>query len=236
MDNHNGAIRGLAFGSISIDEKSCYVGDHKKLPAPKYQALPMLANGASYPDQADQALQAETPKDEHNFEYIAIVIDGDTEISTDVDMEHFANHRKSVTPGGFSIQKPLLGSKSPLEIGNAVVSILERYRQVPKTRRPQAWQAREKFLTLIQEHVERGEAIPMVLPAFPFKSPNKTYKVLGRLPDKAEELALLHLDELCKEIGEVYHNGAKIDIVSDGLMYNGMNIQMALFLEKLCSS
>ncbi len=61
----------------------------------------------------------------------------------------------------------------------------------------------------------------MCLPAFPFKSPNTSTKVLGRLPDKAEEFALAHLNGLCAAIGDVYPPGAKLMIISDGLVYNG---------------
>ncbi|PVH97869.1 Clavaminate synthase-like protein, partial [Periconia macrospinosa] len=64
----------------------------------------------------------------------------------------------------------------------------------------------------------------MVLPAFPFKSPNSTTKVLGNTPDKAEETALAHLNGLCSAIGEVYSPGACLVVVSDGLVYNGKDL------------
>ncbi|KAI2601828.1 Pyoverdine/dityrosine biosynthesis protein-domain-containing protein [Hypoxylon sp. NC1633] len=62
----------------------------------------------------------------------------------------------------------------------------------------------------------------MCLPAFPFKSPNTSTKVLGRLPDKAEEFALAHLNGLCAAIGDIYAPGARLMIVSDGLVYNDL--------------
>jgi pyoverdine/dityrosine biosynthesis protein Dit1 len=61
----------------------------------------------------------------------------------------------------------------------------------------------------------------MILPAFPFKSPNASSKVLGNMPDFGEELALAHLNGLCQNIGEVYDPGADVYISSDGLVYNG---------------
>jgi pyoverdine/dityrosine biosynthesis protein Dit1 len=60
-----------------------------------------------------------------------------------------------------------------------------------------------------------------VLPAFPFKSPNRVDKTLGSLPDLGEELALQHLNGLCESIKEIYEPGAKVTITSDGLVYNG---------------
>jgi pyoverdine/dityrosine biosynthesis protein Dit1 len=78
-----------------------------------------------------------------------------------------------------------------------------------------------RFLPIIYSHVKASRPICLCLPAFPFKSPNSTRKVLGRLPDKAEEVALAHLNGLCLAIGDLYPPGAKLTIISDGLVYNG---------------
>ena len=61
----------------------------------------------------------------------------------------------------------------------------------------------------------------MVLPAFPFISPNRRDKTLGSLPDLGEGLALMHLNGLCESIAEVYEQGASVVIASDGLVYKG---------------
>lgn len=47
-----------------------------------------------------------------------------------------------------------------------------------------------KFLDVIDACVNDHKPVDMCLPAFPFMSANKVYKVLGNLPDKAEDLAL----------------------------------------------
>ncbi|KAJ6097001.1 hypothetical protein N7486_007747 [Penicillium sp. IBT 16267x] len=78
------------------------------------------------------------------------------------------------------------------------------------------------FLAVITRYVVKGERIQACLPAFPFKSANKVYKVLGRLPDKAEELALERLNMLCLRIQEIYAPGAEIVIISDGITYNDL--------------
>lgn len=80
---------------------------------------------------------------------------------------------------------------------------------------------RPKFLSVIDQFVKAGTQVGMCLPAFPFKSANKVYKVFGILPDKAEELALERLNTMCTRIGDVYPPGAKLTIISDGLVYNG---------------
>ncbi|PPQ79921.1 hypothetical protein CVT24_003765 [Panaeolus cyanescens] len=79
-----------------------------------------------------------------------------------------------------------------------------------------------KFLLTIYAAIQLGQPIRMCLPAFPFKSPNTTTKVLGRLPDLAEEYALAHLNGLCAAIEDQYPPGAELTIVSDGLVYNDL--------------
>lgn len=77
------------------------------------------------------------------------------------------------------------------------------------------------FIATIRQFVEKGEVVRMCLPAFPWKSANKVEKVLGTLPDKAEEVALGRLNGICGTIGQFYLPGAEILIISDGLVYNG---------------
>lgn len=77
------------------------------------------------------------------------------------------------------------------------------------------------FLPVIDEYVATGRRVETCLPAFPFKSANKVFKVLGSLPDKAEELALNRLNTMCLRIQEIYPPGAQVTIISDGITYNG---------------
>lgn len=81
---------------------------------------------------------------------------------------------------------------------------------------------RPKFISVLNKFVRAGDRIDMCLPAFPFKSANKVYKAFGFLPDKAEEIALARLHDMCRRIGEIYGPGAKVVIISDGLVYNGL--------------
>ena len=85
------------------------------------------------------------------------------------------------------------------------------------------WDGFETFLPIVKGQVELKEPIRMLLPGFPFKSPNTKDKVLGVLPDLGEELALKHLDGLCEKIKGVYEHGAECHITSDGLVYNGIS-------------
>ncbi|KAH8728392.1 Pyoverdine/dityrosine biosynthesis protein-domain-containing protein [Phaeosphaeriaceae sp. PMI808] len=98
-----------------------------------------------------------------------------------------------------------------------ILNIIQRYGQstapsdIP-------WAGKAKFLPFVERSVKNNEAVKMVLPAFPFKSPNRVDKTLGSLPDLGEELALQHLNGLCESIKEIYDPGATVTITSDGLI------------------
>ncbi|KAG8670971.1 hypothetical protein FPOAC2_04275 [Fusarium poae] len=81
---------------------------------------------------------------------------------------------------------------------------------------------RPKFLAIISRFVSTRQKVVMCLPAFPFKSANKVEKVLGNLPDKAEEVSLSRLNTMCATIGNFYEPGAQLTIISDGLVYNDL--------------
>jgi pyoverdine/dityrosine biosynthesis protein Dit1 len=72
---------------------------------------------------------------------------------------------------------------------------------------------------VIEAFVLAGLPVRLVLPAFPGKSPNRA-KVLGTLPDMAEELALGFLDSLTSRIRKIYAPGAEIVICSDGRVFS----------------
>lgn len=75
---------------------------------------------------------------------------------------------------------------------------------------------------LIKGIMDRNESIELILPAFPFKSSNKSQKVLGSHPDEAERVSLLHLNGLCESVREETKNGCHLTIISDGIAYNGI--------------
>ncbi|OAA69645.1 Pyoverdine biosynthesis [Cordyceps fumosorosea ARSEF 2679] len=138
----------------------------------------------------------------------------------------------SASPPAAKHQIPIFSSASPmtaeldvksLETAAKVLQIVDRYRMRKAAETStKADEGALKFLALIYTHVKAGQAIPMCLPAFPFKSPNSTSKVLGKLPDRAEDLALSHLNSLCASIERVHAPGAKLTIISDGLVYNDL--------------
>lgn len=67
--------------------------------------------------------------------------------------------------------------------------------------------------------IEAQQPVIFVLPAFPGKSPNLE-KVLGPLPDYAEQLAVSFLNKLCFKIQHYYAPGAQIILCSDGRVFS----------------
>ncbi|KAI0376981.1 Pyoverdine/dityrosine biosynthesis protein-domain-containing protein [Hypomontagnella monticulosa] len=108
-----------------------------------------------------------------------------------------------------------------LETSTHILSIISRYKLANDVSLAKTNDG-VNFLAHIYSRVAANEPVLMCLPAFPFKSPNRSTKVLGRLPDKAEEFALAHLNGLCAAIGDIYAPGARLMVVSDGLVYNDL--------------
>ncbi|MCJ1483472.1 hypothetical protein MMC06_003639 [Schaereria dolodes] len=115
--------------------------------------------------------------------------------------------------------KPPPKPKTVPEMSEAIVHVLGKYRLAHHSD-TKKWSAKGKFLAQVEKFVAKNEPVRLVLPAFPFKSPNKKTKVLGTLPDAGEEMALAHLQGFASAIADVYKPGANILIVSDGLVYN----------------
>jgi len=76
-------------------------------------------------------------------------------------------------------------------------------------------------LARVEQAMAAGEPLELLLPAFPAKSPSPR-KVLGVLPDLAEELALRHLQSLCDKIETIHPPGARILLCSDGRVFSDL--------------
>ncbi|CAN8101411.1 unnamed protein product [Discula destructiva] len=109
-----------------------------------------------------------------------------------------------------------------VDIAAKILAVINRYQLGEHRHSTRSTDGNFKFLAQIYGVVKNNQPLKMCLPAFPFKSPNARDKVLGDLPDKAEEFALAHLNGLCQAIKDIYEPGANLRIVSDGLVYNDL--------------
>ena len=79
----------------------------------------------------------------------------------------------------------------------------------------------KKHLEKIAAFIDKNHTIKIVLPAFPFKSPNQE-KTLGFLPDLGEYLGIKRLENICKKIETIYPPGGKVVICSDGRVFSDL--------------
>ncbi len=74
----------------------------------------------------------------------------------------------------------------------------------------------------VERAVATESPLHFILPAFPAKSPNTDTKVLGKLPDMAEEQSLRYLQTLCEDFRKVWEPGARVTICSDGRVFSDL--------------
>lgn len=128
-----------------------------------------------------------------------------------------------------SVHTVAASKRTATQISDDILSVIESYRLRASPFDPKIIpQVRDVFLPVIKTAVEKQAPISLTLPAFPFKSPNTEDKVLGVLPDKAEEVSLKHLQAFCDNIKDTYSPGAELTIVSDGIVYSGKHVKPIL--------
>lgn len=112
---------------------------------------------------------------------------------------------------------------TPDEVPQKIVEVLKRFCLHSSKDGPQKEVGKvfESTPGKLKLDITANHPITMVLPAFPWKSPNKD-KVLGDGADLGEELGLAKLNHLCEEISKIYPYGARLILICDGPVYNGM--------------
>lgn len=130
--------------------------------------------------------------------------------------QHAADDLNGIAAPSYDSEEIPAGRKMTIDI----LRVIESY-GVDYEKPDGSWKGLVSFIPIVEEQVKRREPIRMILPAFPFKSPNARDKDLGTMPDFGEELALAHLNGLCENVARVYTPGADVYISSDGLVYNG---------------
>lgn len=126
------------------------------------------------------------------------------------------------------IIRPLLAADAQSEasvLATQILGRLFRYRRLLPEAGDCATTPCEQCFALHLPRLRRailaGERLHLLLPAFPAKSPSPR-KVVGRLPDMAEEQALRFLDRICAEITDLYPHGVRLTICSDGHVFSDL--------------
>ncbi|SEP53104.1 L-tyrosine/L-tryptophan isonitrile synthase family protein [Amycolatopsis saalfeldensis] len=113
----------------------------------------------------------------------------------------------------------LCPARSAQRIAEDVLRLLLPHRRGPFADEPPAAFAPQ--LGQLGGFIGTDRPILFTLPGFPCKSPNPA-KVLGRLPDEGERLALRFLDGLCERVRQVHPPGARLLICSDGHVFGDL--------------
>lgn len=142
-------------------------------------------------------------------------------IVSDAPVQEQSNITKSGAVGPIAVQQD--ADPSVRAVSSKILDVIFEYALNKFSDSKERLEAgRPKFLSVVGKFVAARTRVEMCLPAFPFKSANKAYKVFGILPDKAEEIALDRLNTMCIRIGEIYQPGARCTIISDGVVYNDL--------------
>ncbi|KAI3322286.1 Pyoverdine/dityrosine biosynthesis protein-domain-containing protein [Xylariaceae sp. AK1471] len=110
------------------------------------------------------------------------------------------------------------------QLASDILDIIQRYGQHLSRNNDEdhsgQWLGKPLFMGKVQAQLEKGQAIRLIMPAFPWKSVNRVEKVTGTLPDLGEELALYRLNQMCEDIKTIYPLGGQVYIATDGLVFD----------------
>ncbi len=106
------------------------------------------------------------------------------------------------------------------DINTRVADVIEKY--LVQTGDGFAKQGRAELAKAIAAFTSQEQAVQLVLPGFPCKSPNIDAKSFSNLPDYGEVFALERMQSLCDDIQDIYPVGAKLTIISDGATFSDL--------------
>lgn len=104
-----------------------------------------------------------------------------------------------------------------------IIAAMEQYfYRAPGGDRWEPW-GRAKMTRSLEPMVEKNQEVLLHMLAFPFKfSKQGSAKCIGDCPDLAEQQAIFTLNNLCDAVNEVYEPGARLVVLSDGILWNDL--------------
>lgn len=103
---------------------------------------------------------------------------------------------------------------------NNILGVFEQFRMTPTAVDQYESKGKAILADRLSPLVSAGQPIKFSIMGFPMKSPNSRDKVIGILPDKAEELTIKNFADFNTQVKEVYSPGIRISVISDGLIFN----------------
>lgn len=105
-------------------------------------------------------------------------------------------------------------------LADNIVGVFEKYRMMPSAIDEFEQKGKSVFVDKIHNYVKNNRTIEFVMLGFPFKSTNTRDKVISNVPDLGEKMSIDTFKSFTSEINAIYATGAKISIMSDGLIFN----------------
>ncbi|KAJ5447911.1 Pyoverdine biosynthesis [Penicillium cf. griseofulvum] len=111
----------------------------------------------------------------------------------------------------------------PDEVPQKVIEVLKRFclHSSKNGHQKDVGKVFESVPDKLKINITENQPITMILPAFPWKSPNQD-KVLADGADLGEEMGLAKLNHLCEDISKIYPYGARLILICDGPVYNDL--------------
>ncbi len=101
-----------------------------------------------------------------------------------------------------------------------IVDTFQQFRMAPLPIDEYEQKGKLVLIDKIASFVDQSKPIDFVMLGFPMKSPNDRDKVLGKLPDKAEEVTFDNFSLFGEKIKSIYQPGINLNVVSDGYIFS----------------
>lgn len=108
------------------------------------------------------------------------------------------------------------------QIVDQVLEVFEGFRMAPTPLDQYEQVGKARLADKMAPYIAAGVPIEFVMLGFPFKSMNTRDKVIGVLPDLGEQITLDNFVTFNNRVKEVYAPGVRVNIISDGLIFNGL--------------
>lgn len=106
-----------------------------------------------------------------------------------------------------------------MEVVNQILDIFQGFRMPVLATDQYEAVGKPKLIERITPFINNNQPIKFVMLGYPMKSINVRDKVLGKLPDLAEEVSLRNFERFNNRIKDVYRPGVDIALVSDGYIF-----------------
>lgn len=107
-----------------------------------------------------------------------------------------------------------------METVDKVIKVFEQFRMAAEANDEFESTGKSVLREKMVKFVALNQPIKFSILGFPMKSPNTRDKVIGTLPDMAEQLTIETFKDFNSKVSEVYPPGIILSVVSDGLVFN----------------